>query len=140
MPRGLGSRERYVLDVCRRWAAAEPRPGWRWVPMDALAPAGSTRSAREVLRRAVYRLGERGLVERGTTGDKTWLLRRHAGDAWLSGAAAAPDNQASPVVHRWGGHRRQHLVVRLPLSPEDRAVDEAEQRGGWFRPLSLIHI
>ena len=132
MPRGLGSRERYVLDVCRRWAAAEPRPGWRWVPLDALAPAGSaqrTRSAREVLRRAVYRLAERGLVERGTTGYKTWLLRRHAGDAWSAGAAAAP-----PVVQRWGGHRRQHLVVRLPLSPEDRALDEAEQRGRWFGP------
>ena len=130
---GFGSRERHVLDVCRGWAAAEPSPGWRWVPMDALASPGSGRSEREVLRRAVYRLAERGLVERGTTGYKTWLRRHHAGEAWSSGAAAEP-----PLVHRWGGHRRQHLAVRLPLSPEDRALDEAEQGEGLERTRATM--
>ena len=67
MSRGLGRRERHILEVCRAWAAAEPDPAWWWVPLDALVTGGGGASERAALRRAVYRLAEQGLVERGST-------------------------------------------------------------------------
>jgi hypothetical protein len=128
MSRGLGRRQREVLEACRAWAAAEPHPCWRWVPMDALVTPGGGRAEREALRRAAYRLAEQGLVERGATGDPAWLVHRHTGDD----AVVARDDFEAPHVHGFGGDRWQQLVVRLPLTLEERAFERAE-RERWER-------